>query len=78
LIADPRNPLLVTHSDVFYAPATLAIACGYEDADDLDHLRTDPGFKLACGVCLIPVTIYALSRPCRVGRMRRACVRWCA
>ena len=26
-----------------------AIACGYEDADDLDHLRRDPGFKLACG-----------------------------
>jgi DDE family transposase len=26
-----------------------AIACGYEDADDLDRLRTDPGFKLACG-----------------------------
>jgi hypothetical protein len=25
------------------------VACGYEDADDLDHLRTDPGFKLACG-----------------------------
>jgi hypothetical protein len=27
----------------------LAIACGYEDADDLDYLRRDPGFKLACG-----------------------------
>ncbi len=27
----------------------LAIACGYEDADDLDHLRADPAFKLACG-----------------------------
>ncbi|NDB78058.1 MAG: IS1380 family transposase, partial [Verrucomicrobia bacterium] len=27
----------------------LAIACGYEDADDLDHLRHDPGFKLAVG-----------------------------
>jgi len=26
----------------------LAIACGYEDADDLDYLRTDPAFKLAC------------------------------
>ena len=26
-----------------------AIACGYEDADDLDHLRTDPALKLACG-----------------------------
>ena len=22
---------------------------GYEDADDLDHLRTDPALKLACG-----------------------------
>ena len=22
---------------------------GYEDADDLDHLRRDPAFKLACG-----------------------------
>jgi hypothetical protein len=27
----------------------LAIACGHEDADDLDALRTDPAFKLACG-----------------------------
>ncbi len=50
LVADPRNPLFVTHSvaDILRA-RMLAIACGYEDADDLDHLRTDPGFKLACG-----------------------------
>jgi len=50
LIADPRNPLFVTHrvADILRA-RMLAIACGYEDADDLDHLRTDPGFKLACG-----------------------------
>src|ERR1700709_148322 len=50
LIPDPRNPLLVVHSvaDILRA-RMLAIACGYEDADDLDHLRTDPGFKLACG-----------------------------
>src|SRR6266480_8097690 len=26
-----------------------AIACGYEDADDLDRLRFDPALKLACG-----------------------------
>ena len=26
-----------------------AICCGYEDADDLDVLRCDPAFKLACG-----------------------------
>ena len=50
LIADPRNPALVTHSvaDILRA-RMLAIACDYEDADDLDHLRTDPGFKLSCG-----------------------------
>jgi hypothetical protein len=50
LIADPRDPALVRHSvaDILRA-RMLAIACGYEDGDDLDHLRTDPGFKLACG-----------------------------
>jgi hypothetical protein len=50
LITGPRNPLLVTHSvaDILRT-RMLAMACGYEDADDLDHLRTDPGFKLACG-----------------------------
>jgi hypothetical protein len=50
LIADPRNPACVTHSvDDILRARMLAIACGYEDADDLDHLRTDPAFKLACG-----------------------------
>ena len=50
VIADPRNPLLITHSlaSIFRA-RILAIACGYEDADDLDHLRKDPAFKIACG-----------------------------
>src|SRR5271170_4316505 len=50
LISDPRDPNLVTHSvaDILRA-RILAIACGYEDANDLDHLRTDPAFKLACG-----------------------------
>ena len=50
LISDPRNPLYVTHSvsDILRA-RILAIACGYEDGDDLDMLRTDPGFKVACG-----------------------------
>ena len=50
LIRDPRNPRVMTHgvADIL-RPRMLAIACGYEDADDLDHLRRDPGFKLACG-----------------------------
>jgi hypothetical protein len=50
VIADPRDPTRVTHllSDILRA-RMLAIACGYEDADDLDRLRFDPAFKLACG-----------------------------
>jgi hypothetical protein len=30
-------------------PRVFAIACGYPDANDLDALRQDPAFKLACG-----------------------------
>lgn len=50
LIGDPRDPTLVTHSLASILRArVLAIACGYEDANDLDRLRGDPAFKLACG-----------------------------
>ena len=79
LIVDPRNPRLVRHSiEDILRTRMLAIACGYEDADDLDYLRTDPGFKLACGrlpdsgadLCSQPT----MSR----WRMRRPCARWCA
>lgn len=50
LIADYRDPALITHSlpDILRA-RVFAIACGYPDADDLDDLRRDPAFKLACG-----------------------------
>ena len=49
-IADPRDPALVDAQRRRHpARRILAIACGYEDADDLDDLRSDPGFKLACG-----------------------------
>ncbi len=47
---DRRDPSRITHTlaDMIRA-RTFAIACGYEDADDLDFLRADPAFKLACG-----------------------------
>lgn len=50
VICDPRDPARVTHgmADILRA-RILAIACGYEDANDLDRLRHDPAFKLACG-----------------------------
>jgi len=50
VIADPRNPLPITHPlGSILRTRILAIASNYEDADDLDHLRKDPAFKLACG-----------------------------
>jgi len=49
-IRDKRDPSCVTHSHTDMIRARLfAIACGYEDCDDLDALRFDPAFKLACG-----------------------------
>ena len=49
-IRDPRDPARVRHSLIDILRARIfAIACGYEDANDLDRLRNDPAFKLACG-----------------------------
>src|SRR6202522_3774297 len=50
IIPDYRDQTQITHtmSDILRA-RILAIACGYPDADDLDDLRKDPAFKLACG-----------------------------
>lgn len=49
-VIDRRDPTRTIHSvaDIFKA-RVLAIACGYEDADDLDALRHDPAFRLALG-----------------------------
>src|SRR5712672_4614608 len=50
VIPDGRDQERVTHllPDILRA-RIFAIACGYEAADDLDRLRTDPALKLACG-----------------------------
>ncbi len=50
IFPDRRDPTRITHTltDMIRA-RVFAICCGYEDADDLDSLRTDPAFKLACG-----------------------------
>lgn len=50
LIPDDRNPARVVHglADILRA-RVLAIAAGYEDANDLDALRHDPAFKMALG-----------------------------
>ena len=50
VVANARDADGVVHllPDILRA-RIFAIACGYEDADDLDRLRFDPAFKLACG-----------------------------
>ena len=50
LIPDSRDPALVSHliEDIL-RERVLAIACGYPDGNDLDNLRMDPAFKMACG-----------------------------
>jgi Transposase DDE domain group 1 len=47
---DRRDPARITHTLADMIRARIfAISRGYEDADDLDFLRADPAFKLACG-----------------------------
>jgi hypothetical protein len=50
LIPDARDPAQITHSmaDIL-RERVFAIACGYADGNDLDDLRHDPAFKMACG-----------------------------
>ena len=48
-VPDTRNQVLVAHSYLAMVSARMmAIAAGYEDADDLDALRFDPALMLAC------------------------------
>lgn len=49
VIPDRRDPSRIVHPlpEILLA-RILAIACGYEDADYLDHLRADPAFTMAC------------------------------
>jgi hypothetical protein len=61
-MADPREPDLVTHNLAYSLRVRmLAIAGGYEDANDLGWLRTDPGFELACGRLAIAMPSHDLS-----------------
>lgn len=49
-LRDRRDPTLIDHTlPEMLRFRMLAIACGYEDADDCDGLRADPLFKLAVG-----------------------------
>jgi hypothetical protein len=47
---DHRDPAQIRHSIIdILRERIFAIACGYPDGNDLDTLRADPAFKMACG-----------------------------
>ena len=49
-LVDTRDQTRIEHTYCEMALARMmAIAAGYEDCDDLDLLRADPAFKIACG-----------------------------
>ena len=49
-IPDPRNPLFVVHDQrVMIAQRVIAVALGYEDLNDHQQLRVDPGLQVAVG-----------------------------
>jgi hypothetical protein len=49
-LTDSRSPANIQHSFADMIRARMfAISNGHEDCDDLDILRFDPAFKLACG-----------------------------
>ena len=48
-LVDRRDPARTQHSFASMIRArVMAIACGYEDCDDMDTLRHDPAMKMAC------------------------------
>jgi len=48
-LTDRRHPSYVDHSlEDLVKQRVFQIACGYEDANDCNDLRHDPGFKAAC------------------------------
>ena len=80
LIADPRDPDLVTHSvaDILRA-RILAIACGYAAMRTPTISTTSAPTRLSswpAGACRTVATICVRSRPSRAGRTRRRGTRW--
>lgn len=59
-ITDRRHKSYVSHSvSELVRQRVFQIACGYEDANDCDALKSDPGLKAACG--RLPLTGQDLS-----------------
>jgi hypothetical protein len=68
---DRRDPDRIHHEMFEMVMArSAAIACGYEDANDLDRLRHDPAMKIAVGRC--PQSGAALASQSTISRLENA------
>jgi hypothetical protein len=74
-ITNRRDPKRVVHAFRYPARSHTGYACGYEDADDLDRLRTDPALELACGHLPDSGRDPCSQPPCRAARTHPACAR---
>ena len=74
VIPDGRDPDRVTHllPDILRA-RIFAIACGYEDADDLDRCGSIQRSSWRAAACRIAAGTCARSRPSPAGRMHQTC-----
>jgi hypothetical protein len=67
-LKDHRDPRYIDHSlEELVCQRVYQIACGYEDCNDSNSLRTDPGIKAACGV--LPITGKALASQSTMTRL---------
>src|SRR5262252_7231189 len=70
-MTDRRDPNRIRHEMFEMVMARVsAIACGYEDANDLDRLRHDPLMKLAVGRC--PETSEPLASQPTISRLENS------
>lgn len=78
-VRDRRDPTLISHTlPEMLRFRMMAVACGYEDADDCDSLRSDPLFKLAAGrapesgrdLCSQPTMSRLENMPSRIEAVR--------
>ena len=70
-MSDRRDPARIRHGMVeLISVRVLAIACGYQDGNDLDWLRHDPALKMAVGRC--PETGGNLASQSTISRFENA------
>jgi len=71
VITDQRRSSHVAHQVAeLLRQRTCQISCGYEDADDCDHLRADPALKTAVG--RDPLTAHDLGSQPTMTRLENA------